>query len=148
MNFKKQAIRVTARLGLAAFVLAASSSIALAAGVKVKTVAARGAAQPGNAAWADLLVLVTDPTTGLGVNSLGQADFTLRDHATAAGALCGFTGGIASFTQVTAGYYNLRIRLRTDLSPACTWVAEDYVGSVRVASSQYLGQDSFLLRLK
>lgn len=148
MNLKSKAIRVAARLGLAALILTASSSIASAAGVRVRAVAARGAAQAGNAAWADLLVLVTDPTTGLGVNSLGQADFALRDHGTATGSMCGFTAGIASFTQVTAGYYNLRIRLRTDLVPACTWVAEDYLGSIRVASSQYIGSDSFLLRLK
>jgi len=48
--------------------------------VNVQAVAARGSAAPGDNADADILVLVTDPSTGAAVTSLSQTDFTVVGH--------------------------------------------------------------------
>jgi hypothetical protein len=46
--------------------------------VNVQAVAARGSAAPGNNADADILVLVTDLSTGAAVTSLSQTDILDR----------------------------------------------------------------------
>lgn len=144
MNIRNQIASWVARLGLAAFILTAAN----AAPVNVKAEAARGAAAPGNQDQAQVLVLVTDPVTGLGINNLVKSDFALRHFGSPLGSQCGFTNGITNVVKIDAGVYQVFFRLRTDLVTSCRWVAEDYIGSIRIVTSQVAGHDAFLLRLK
>ena len=77
--------------------------------VNVQAEAAKGAAAPGNNSNADLLVLVTDPSTGAGVTSLTKADFTVVDHFSLPGQKCGFSNNITGFNNVMTGAYQITI---------------------------------------
>ena len=77
--------------------------------VNVQAVAARGSAAPGDNADADILVLVTDPSTGAAVTSLSQTDFTVVDHFGVPGQTCGFSSNITSFNTVGTGAYQITV---------------------------------------
>lgn len=148
MNIRNQIVSRVAWLGLAALILATAGTVVSAAPVNVKAEAGRGAAAAGNQNEAQVVVLVSDPVTGQGINNLVKADFALRHFGSPLGSQCGFTNGITNVVKIDAGVYQIFFRLRTDLVTSCRWVAEDYIGSIRVVTSQYAGHDGFLLRMK
>ena len=115
--------------------------------VKVQAVAAKGSAAPGNNSNANILVLVTDHTTGAGVTSLTQSNFTVIDHFSLPGQSCGFSNNITSFNNVGTGAYQLTVATHSTTPPAggCKWVAGNYLGQVIVKSSSVAGQAAFLL---
>lgn len=117
--------------------------------VKVQAVAAKGSAAPGNNSNADILVLVTDHTTGGGVTTLAQTDFTVVDHFGVPGQACGFSNNITSFNNVGTGAYQLTVALHSTKPPAggCKWVAGDYLGQVIVKTAAVAGQAAFLLSI-
>jgi hypothetical protein len=118
--------------------------------VHVQAVAAQGSAAPGNNANAHILVLVTDPQTGVGVTSLAQADFTVVDHFGVPGQTCGFSNNITSFNNVMTGAYQITVATHSATPPpgGCNWVAGDYLGQVRVRTRKVQGQAAFLLSIR
>jgi hypothetical protein len=117
--------------------------------VNVQAEAAKGAAAPGNNSNADLLVLVTDPSTGAGVTSLTKADFTVVDHFSLPGQKCGFSNNITGFNNVMTGAYQITIATHSPSPPpgGCKWVAGNYLGQVIVKSAAVEGQAGFLLSI-
>lgn len=115
--------------------------------VKVQAVAARGSAAAGNNSNANILVLVTDRTTGGGVTTLTQSNFTVIDHFSLPGQACGFSNNITSFNNVGTGAYQLTVATHSTTPPAggCKWVAGNYLGQVIVKSASVAGQAAFLL---
>jgi len=117
--------------------------------VDVQAVAAKGSAAAGNNDNADLLVLVTDPSTGAGVTSLSQADFSVIDQFSLPGQSCGFSSNVTSFNNVGTGAYQLTIATHSTKPPAggCKWVAGTYLGQVIVKTSAVQGQAAFALSI-
>ena len=117
--------------------------------VTVQAVAAKGAAAPGNNRNADILVLVTDATTGAGVPILTQAEFSVIDHFGIPGQACGFSNNITSFNNVGTGAYQITVATHSTRPPSggCKWVQGDYLGQVIVRSPAVAGQAAFLLSL-
>ena len=117
--------------------------------VNVQAVAARGAAAAGNDSNANILVLVTDVSSGAAVTSLTQADFTVVDHFSLPGQTCGFSNNITSFNNVMTGAYQITVATHSTKPPAggCKWVAGDYLGQVIVKTSAVEGQGAFLLSI-
>jgi hypothetical protein len=115
--------------------------------VNVQALAAKGSAALGNNANADILVLVTDVSTGAGITSLTQADFTVVDQFGLPGQSCGFSNNITSFNNVMTGAYQLTVATKSTKPPAggCSWVAGDYLGQVIVKTAAVQGQAGFLL---
>jgi hypothetical protein len=117
--------------------------------VDVQAVAGQGAAAPGNNSNANILVLVTDSTTGQGVTSLVQADFTVIDHFALPDQHCGFSNNITSFNNVGTGAYQIQVATHSTKPPVggCKWVKGDYLGQVIVTTATQLGQAAFVLAL-
>jgi hypothetical protein len=117
--------------------------------VYVQAVAARGAAAAGNNANANILVLVTEPSTGAGVTSLTQADFAVIDQFALPGQVCGFSNNITSFNNVMTGAYQITVATHSTAPPpgGCKWVAGDYLGQVSVKTAVVEGQAAFVLSI-
>jgi hypothetical protein len=132
---------------VAASILGFISSAALAA--DVQAVASAGSASAGNNADADLLVLVTDSSTGAAIASLSKTDFAVIDHFGLPGQLCGFSSNITGFSNVGTGAYQLGIATHSAHPPAggCKWVKGQYLGQVIVKSGSTQGQATFTLNI-
>jgi hypothetical protein len=132
---------------VAASILGIISSAALAA--DVQAVASAGPASAGNNADADLLVLVTDSSTGAAITSLTKSDFTVVDQFGLPGQLCGFSNNVTSFNNVGTGAYQLGIATHSTHPPAsgCKWIKGDYLGQVIVKSGSTQGQAAFSLNI-
>jgi hypothetical protein len=117
--------------------------------VKVQAVAARGSAARDNNANADILVLVTEANTGSPVTSLTQTDFTVVDHFTVPGQICGFSNNITGFNNVMTGAYHITVATHSTNPPAggCKWVSGDYLGQVIVKTAAVEGQAPFVLSI-
>lgn len=117
--------------------------------VNVQAVAAKGAAASGNNSNANILVLVTDVSTGAGITSLNQGDFTVIDQFALPGQTCGFSNNITSFNNVMTGAYQITVATHSTKPPAggCKWVAGDYLGQVIVKTTAVEGQAAFLLSI-
>lgn len=117
--------------------------------VNVQAVAAKGSAAAGNNNNANLLVLVTDPSTGAGVTSLIQADLSVIDQFSLPGQSCGFSSNVTSFNNVGTGAYQLTIATHSVKPPVggCKWVAGNYLGQVIVKTAAVQGQAAFLLSI-
>jgi hypothetical protein len=117
--------------------------------VNVQSVAARGSAAAGNNNNANILVLVTNPTTGAAVTTLTQTDFTVVDHFALPGQSCGFSNNITSFNNVGTGAYQITVTTHSTTPPAggCKWVAGDYLGQVIVTTPALEGQAAFVLSI-
>lgn len=103
--------------------------------VLVQAEAEAGAAATGNALPADILVVVTDPVTGLPSVSLTQANFVVINHFSHPGQACGFSNNIVSFGNVGTGAYHLQVA-----PMGCTWATGDFLLQVMVTSGHLRGQ--------
>ncbi len=128
---------------VAASILGMVSSPALAA--DVQAVATAGSASAGNSAAADVLVLVTDSSTGAAITSLAKSDFTVVDQFGLPGQQCGFSNNITSFNNVGTGAYQIGIATHSTHPPVggCKWIKGDYLGQVIVKSGSTQGQAAF-----
>ena len=93
-------------------------------------------AAPGNSAPANFLVVVTDEN-GAPVTNLEQADFTVINHFSIPGQVCGFSNNIVAFNNVGTGAYHIQVDL---VNRGCTWVKGDYLAQVMVADGARRGQ--------
>ncbi len=118
--------------------------------LEVQAVASQGSAAPGNNANANLLVLVTDPRTGLAVVFLTQSEFSVINHFGVPGQSCGFSHNITSFNNVGTGAYQITLATSAVSPPpgGCNWVAGDYLGQVMVTSGRLHGQAAFKLSVR
>jgi len=116
---------------------------------EVQAVASAGSASAGSNADANILVLVTDLSTGEGVTTLAQADFTVVDHFSPPGADCGFSNNITAFHGIGTGAYQISIATHSTKPPAggCKWVKGSYLGQVIVKTASVQGQAAFLLAI-
>jgi hypothetical protein len=126
------------------------SSTGQAEAAVVQAVAVQGAASPGNNANVDILVLVTDASTGDAITTLKQEDFTVIDHFGVPGQRCGFSKTITAFTNVGTGAYHISVATNTEKPPSggCKWVAGDYLGQIIVGSAAVKGQAAFQFSVK
>lgn len=109
----------------------------------VQCVAGQGFAAAGNNQPADLLVVVTDPITGVAVTNLVKNNFAITSHFSVPGATCGFTGNITAFNNVLNGAYHIQVK------PAgCKWVKGDYLTQIAVAATGKNGQTVATLSIK
>jgi hypothetical protein len=117
--------------------------------VDVQAVASAGAASAGNNDNADILVLVTDESTGAGVTTLAQADFEIVDHFSLPGQHCGFSSHITAFNNVGTGAYQIQVATHATLPPpgGCTWVKGKYLGQVVITAATVRGQAAFTLSI-
>ena len=115
----------------------------------VQAVASAGSASAGNNADADVLVLVTDSSTGAAITSLTKPDFTVVDHFGLPGQPCGFSSNITSFNSVGTGAYQIGIATHSAHPPAggCKWIKGEYLGQVIVKSGSTQGQAAFALNI-
>jgi hypothetical protein len=109
----------------------------------VQAQAAQGFAAPGNSQPADFLILVTDPETGASVTGLVQSNFSVIQHFSVPGAVCGFSNNITSFVDVGTGAYQIQVAPST-----CSWVRGDYLAQVRVSDLQRRGQAAATLSIR
>ncbi len=112
----------------------------------VQAEAAQGLATPGNRAPANFLILVTDPQTGAPITGLIDSEFTIINHFSVPGALCGFSNNITNFNDVGTGAYQVQVEL-VDI-PECTWVEGDYLAQVIVRSGSRGGQTPLKLSIQ
>src|SRR5262245_20242622 len=110
---------------------AASTSTAL----LVQAVAAQGFAKAHNNQPANFLVVVTDPVTGLAVTGLTQKQFTIINHFSIPGQVCGFSNSIATFNDVGTGAYQIQVKPK-----GCNWVGGEYLAQIMVATKRSNGQ--------
>jgi hypothetical protein len=116
---------------------------------KVQAVASKGEAAAGNNSSANILVLVTDTQTGSPVASLVQSDFTVIDHFTVTGQVCGFSNNISLFDNVGTGAYHIEVATHSSEPHrgVCKWVSGEYLGQVIVKTTSYEGQAAFTLTI-
>ncbi len=113
----------------------------------VQVEAGQGFARPYNTEPANLLVVVTDPRTGVAVTGLREEHFTVINHFSIPGQACGFSNTIVFFNDVMTGAYHIQVGLTDDV-PGCTWVWGDYLLQVIVAAGQRSGQGTATLRIR
>jgi hypothetical protein len=101
----------------------------------VQAVAAQGFAKPHNNQPANFLVVVTDPVTGLAVTDLTQKQFTIINHFSIPGQLCGFSNVIVTFNNVGTGAYQIQVKPKN-----CDWVGGVYLAQVMVGAKERNGQ--------
>jgi hypothetical protein len=101
----------------------------------VQAVAAQGFAKPHNNQPANFLVVVTDPETGLAVADLTQKQFTIINHFSIPGQLCGFSNQIVTFNNVGTGAYQIQVKPK-----GCDWVGGTYLAQIMVAAKGRNGQ--------
>jgi len=119
-------------------------------GAVVQAMAAQGSAAPSNNDDANILVLVTNPTTGAGITGLTKSDFFVVNQFQVPGQKCGFSNQITDFIDVGTGAYRIQVKTHSTEPPArgCYWVAGDYLGQIIVQASTVKGQAAFLLSIK
>ena len=145
---RKTARRLVAAAVAGALLLALSTAGAPAATAArptaylVSAEAAAGFAAPGTSAPADILVLVTDPTTGQAITTLTQPAFVVISHFSHPGQTCGFSNNVVTFANVGTGAYHLQVA-----PVGCTWTAGDFLLQVLVASGARRGQDAATLTI-
>jgi len=115
--------------------------------LRVQVEAGQGHAAPYNTEPANVLVVVTDPVTGRAVTGLRQEDFTVINHFSIPGQLCGFSNTIVFYNDVMTGAYHIQIELAKDIQ-GCTWVRGDYLMQVMIASRARAGQGTATLRVR
>jgi hypothetical protein len=131
--------------GVLAFAGTASAQVPL----NVQAQAAQGFAAPANNQAANILVTVTNATTGLGVTTLAQTDFSIANHFGIPGQSCGFGGGIVFFHNVGSGAYQIQVKVHNaNPNVSCSWVKGDYLGQIIVSSPQGSGQTPFKLSVQ
>ena len=101
----------------------------------VQVQAGRGFAAPNNTAPADLLVLVTEPLSGVPITNLSQDAFTVINHFSNPGQACGFSNNITGFNNVGNGAYRLQVSLG-----GCSWVPGEFLLQLIVAADGRTGQ--------
>jgi hypothetical protein len=109
----------------------------------VQAKAAQGFAAPGKKDPANFLVIVTDPTTGEAITGLVKKNFTIINHFSIPGQICGFSNNIVTFNDVGTGAYQLQVAPK-----GCTWVAGDYLAQVIVAAKGRNGQAPVKLSIR
>ncbi len=113
----------------------------------VQVEAAQGDAAPGNMEPANLLVVVTDQSTGVAVTSLAQTNFTVINHFSIPGQTGGFSNNITSFNNVGTGAYHINVGLSGSV-PGATWVQGDYLAQVMVKATSKEGQGAATLSVR
>jgi len=113
----------------------------------VQVEAAQGDAAPYNTMPANVLVVVTDPRTGRAVAGLSQDDFSVINHFSIPGQICGFSNNIVSFNDVMTGAYHIQVGLPDGIA-GCTWVHGDYLMQVIVTEDGRSGQGVATLRIR
>jgi hypothetical protein len=109
----------------------------------VQAEAGQGFAAPGNKQPANFLVVVTNPITGEAVTSLTQKNFTIIDHFSIPGQVCGFSNQIVTFNNVGTGAYQIQVKPK-----GCNWVAGDYLAQIIVAAKGLNGQATATLSIR
>ncbi|MFN0118885.1 MAG: hypothetical protein ACKV2V_00120 [Blastocatellia bacterium] len=112
--------------------------------LNVQASASAGFAMQGNLNAANILVVVTGPD-GAPVTDLAQADFSVINHFTLPGQVCGFSNNITSFVNAGTGAYRIRVGLPG--GGGCAWVHGDYLGQARIESGTRKGQAPFVLSI-
>lgn len=108
---------------------------------------AQGLAAPRNTKSANILVIVTQASTGIPVTNLVQSNFSILNHFSVPGQVCGFSNRITSFVNIGTGAYQIQVGLPATIS-GCGWVREDYLFQVRVISGVDTGQATATLSIK
>lgn len=112
----------------------------------VQVEAGQGFASPGNTKPADLLVVVTDPWTGLPVAGLKKEHFQIINHFSLPGSGCGFSNNIVFFSEIGCGAYQVQVGLVANV-PGCKWVRGDYLTQVSIDNGSRAGQGTATLRI-
>jgi hypothetical protein len=113
------------------------------AALLVQAEAGQGFAAPNNNQPANFLVVVTDPVTGEAVTSLTQKRFTIVNHFSIPGQVCGFSNNITAFNNVGTGAYHIQVKPK-----GCNWVSGDYLAQVIVSTKGRNGQTTATLSIK
>ncbi len=113
----------------------------------VEVKAGQGDAAPANTQPANVLVVVTDPSTGRAVTGLAQGNFQIVNHFSLPNQRCGFSNTITTFNDVGTGAYQFHVGLSADIE-CCTWVRGDYLMQVIVTSGSRTGQGTAVLRIR
>lgn len=111
--------------------------------VLVQAEAGQGFAAPNNNQPANFLVVVTDPVTGQAVTNLGQKSFTMINHFSIPGQVCGFSNNITAFNNVGTGAYHIQVKPK-----GCNWVSGKYLAQIIVSSKGRNGQATATLSIK
>ena len=111
----------------------------------VQVEAGQGFASPGNTKPADLLIVVTDPWTGLPVAGLKKEHFQIINHFSLPASVCGFSNNIVFFSDIGTGAYHVQVGLAN--VPGCTWVRGDYLTQVSINNGSRAGQGTTTLRI-
>ncbi|HST23756.1 MAG TPA: hypothetical protein VLR90_21790 [Blastocatellia bacterium] len=109
----------------------------------VQAEAGQGFAAPHNNQPANFLIVVTDPVTGEAVTNLAQKNFTIINHFSIPGQVCGFSNSISSFNNVGTGAYQIQVKPK-----GCNWVAGDYLAQIIVSAKGVNGQATATLSIK
>ncbi|ERR1044071_8482607 len=109
----------------------------------VQAQAGQGFAAPHNNQPANFLVVVTDPITGEAVTNLTQKNFTIIDHFSIPGQVCGFSNNISLFNNVGTGAYQIQVKPK-----GCDWVGGDYLAQIIVAAKGRNGQATAKLSVR
>ena len=111
--------------------------------VLVQAVAGQGFAAAGNNQPANFLVVVTNPVTGVAVTNLTQKNFTMVNHFSIPGQVCGFSNNITAFNNVLNGAYHIQVKPK-----GCNWVSGDYLAQIIVSAKGIAGQTVATLSIK
>ena len=111
--------------------------------VLVQAEAGQGFAAPNNNQPANFLIVVTNPATGEAVTNLTQKSFTIINHFSIPGQVCGFSNNITAFNNVGTGAYHIQVKPK-----GCNWVSGDYLAQVMVSSKGRNGQATATLSIK
>ena len=109
----------------------------------VQAEAGQGFAAPHNNQPANFLIVVTDPVTGEAVINLTQKSFTIINHFSIPGQVCGFSNSISLFNNVGTGAYHIQVKPK-----GCDWVAGDYLAQIMVSGKKRNGQATATLSIK
>lgn len=109
----------------------------------VQAEAGQGFAAPHNNQPANFLIVVTDPVTGEAVTNLVQKNFTIINHFSIPGQVCGFSNNISLFNNVGTGAYQIQVKPK-----GCDWVRGDYLAQIIVSTKGRNGQATATLSIK
>ena len=106
----------------------------------VQAEAGQGFAAPNNNQPANFLIVVTDPVTGQAVTNLTQKSFTMVNHFSIPGQVCGFSNNITAFNNVGTGAYHIQVKPK-----GCNWVSGADLAQIIVATQGRNGQTATTL---
>lgn len=109
----------------------------------VQAEAGQGFAAAHNNQPANFLIVVTDPVTGEAVTNLTQKNFTIINHFSIPGQVCGFSNSISSFNNVGTGAYQIQVKPKN-----CNWVGGDYLAQIIVSARGVNGQATATLSIR